>query len=81
LRDKRQGRAVATSEKNYLLELWDRNIYPNCGADIPERTRVGSGNKAEGGLCSLDCYTKCHDPELAERAKRVAALAARHRDS
>jgi len=37
---------VATSQKDYLLELWDRNISTNCGADIPDRTRVGSGNKA-----------------------------------
>jgi len=80
LRDKRQGRTVATLEKDYLLELWDRNICTNCGADILIAAELSAAT-AERGLCSLDCYTKCYDPELAERAKRVAALAARHRDS
>ncbi len=49
---------MATSEKNYLLELWDRNICPNCGADIPERILIAaelSAATAERGLCSLDC--------------------------
>jgi len=71
---------VARSERDYLLELWDKNICPHCGKQIPERSRVGSGKKAEGGFCSLECYAKYYEVELIERAKRVAALAARHRD-
>ena len=69
---------MARSEEDYLLELWDKNICPNCGKDIPERTRVGSGRKADGGFCSLDCYAKYHETELSERARKVAALAGRH---
>lgn len=72
---------MARSERDYLLELWDKNICPNCGNQIPEHSRVGSGKKAEGGFCSLECYAKYYEVELIERGKRVAALAARHRDS
>ena len=47
---------MAESIEASLLELWDRNICPNCGKTIPQGTRVGSGRKREGGYCSLDCY-------------------------
>lgn len=47
---------MARSEEDYLRELWDKNICPNCGKDIPKGKRVGSGKKSEGGFCSLDCY-------------------------
>jgi hypothetical protein len=33
---------------------------------------VGSGRKADGGFCSLDCYTDFHQLQLAERARRLA---------
>jgi hypothetical protein len=71
---------MSLSEREYLLELWRRNICPNCGKNIPEGTRVDRGNKADGGFCSLDCFAKYRKIELPERAKRVAALAARQRD-
>lgn len=48
---------MAESIEASPLELWDRNICPNCGKTIPQGTRVGSGRKREGGFCSLDCYT------------------------
>jgi hypothetical protein len=47
---------MAESEQSYLLELWSKNVCPNCGKKIPEGTRVGSGKKSEGGFCTLDCY-------------------------
>ncbi len=72
---------MGSSEAECLLELWDKNICPFCGKVIPEGTRVGSGNKSEGGFCSLQCYTDYYKTQLIERAKRVAALAARHRNS
>ena len=72
---------MARSERDYLLELWDKNMCPNCGKRIPEGTRVGSGKKADGGFCSLDCYASYYKSELHERAKKVAELAARHRNS
>ncbi len=72
---------MANSERDYLLELWDKNICPNCGKIIPERTRVGGGKKSEGGFCSLDCYAQYWKLELVERAKKVAALVERHRSS
>jgi hypothetical protein len=72
---------MAESEEEYLLELWDKNICPNCGKQIPEGTRVGLGEKRKGGFCSLDGVSKYHKAELIERAKKIAALAARHRNS
>jgi hypothetical protein len=54
-----------------LLDLWDKNICPNCGKVIPERDRIGSGRKADGAFCSLDCYAEFYQHELIEKAKRV----------
>jgi len=59
------------SEKETLLELWDRNLCPYCGKTIPEGARVGTGRKADGGFCSLDCYARYYECELSERAKRI----------
>ena len=61
-------------DRKYSLELWELNICPNCGQFIPEGTRVGSGQKADGGFCSLDCYTKFYALELVERAQRLMKL-------
>jgi len=72
---------MARSEEDYLRELWDKNICPNCGKDIPEGKRVGSGKKSEGGFCSLDCYASYYKGALIERAKKAAAFAERHRKS
>ena len=68
-------------EAESLLEFWNKNVCPFCGKTIPEGTRVGSGRKSEGGFCSLDCYTEYYKLEVIERAKRVAAIAERHRNS
>ena len=72
---------LAEAEAEVLLELWDKNICPFCERLIPERERVGSGRRREGGFCSLACYAEYHKVELIERARRVVALAARHRNS
>jgi hypothetical protein len=72
---------MAESEQNYLLELWDRNICPNCGKNILAGKRVGSGKKSDGGFCSLSCYGEYYRTEMIERAQKVAALAQRHRQS
>lgn len=71
---------VSEAEADVLLELWDKNICPSCGKVIEEGKRVGSGRKREGGFCSLDCYAGYRKEKLIERAKRIAALAARHRN-
>jgi hypothetical protein len=62
---------MAESIEASLLELWDRNVCPNCGKTIPQGTRVGSGRKSEGGFFSLDCYTSFYQLQLRERARRL----------
>ena len=69
------------SEDEYLLELWERNICPNCGVGIAEGTRVGIGQKRKGGFCSLTCYTSYYETEIIQRARRVAEIFRRHHDS
>jgi hypothetical protein len=72
---------VARTEAEYLLDLWERNVCPYCGKQIPEMSRVGSGRKSDGGFCSLDCYARYHALELAERARKIQELSARQRRS
>ena len=72
---------MAESERSYLFELWDKNICPNCGKNIPEGKRVGSGKKSEGGFCSLNCYAEYYKADVIKRHKKVMALAQRHRNS
>lgn len=66
---------IDRNERDYLLELWDKNVCPMCGRTIPEGTRVGSGHRADGGFCSLDCYARYYEMELLERSRRVSQLA------
>jgi hypothetical protein len=68
-------------EENYLLELWDQNICPNCAKLIPAGQRVGSGQKSKGGFCSLDCYASFYQYELTERARRISEAIKRHGES
>jgi hypothetical protein len=63
---------MSSSEEVYLLELWDKNICPNCGRHIPAGRRVGSGQKNKGGFCSLDGYASFYQYELAEKARRIS---------
>lgn len=72
---------MGRSEQEYLLELWARNICPNCAKLIPEGTRVGSGKKTEGGFCSLNCFGEYYKTEMLERQKKVLAAVQRHRNS
>jgi hypothetical protein len=72
---------MATSEEEYPLELWEKNLCPWCEKSIPEGSRVGSGRKGDGGFCSLSCFTHYYEMELVARAKRIAEMAERHRTS
>jgi hypothetical protein len=72
---------MAESLEQYLLQLWDKNICPNCGKLIPQGHRVGSGQRSKGGFCSLDCYAAFYQHELAERARRVSEAVRKHRES
>jgi hypothetical protein len=69
------------AESQYLLELWQMNICPQCGKRIPEGTRVGSGQKTDGGFCSLNCYAKFHELELIERAESLRQMMKRIRNN
>jgi hypothetical protein len=72
---------MAESEEQYLLELWTKNICPNCGKQIPSGHRVGSGKKSKGGFCSLDCYASFCEYELTERARRISEAMKKHGES
>jgi hypothetical protein len=69
---------MTISERDYLLELWEKNICPFCSNSIPDGKRIGSGRRSEGGFCSLDCYAKYYAAELLERASRVADARRKH---
>ena len=72
---------MGETEGDDLLELWERNVCPHCGSNIPEGTRVGSGRRGDGGFCSLDCFAKYHALNLLDRARRIETLIKRHRES
>ena len=72
---------MAESEEQYLLDLWEKNVCPNCSKQIPAGRRVGSGQKTKGGFCSLDCYARFYQYELAERARRISEAMKRHGES
>jgi hypothetical protein len=63
---------MAISENEYLSALWERNICPYCGNNISEATRVGSGHKARGGFCTLNCYAEYYKLELSQKAELLA---------
>jgi hypothetical protein len=72
---------VEDSAETYLLELWEKNICPNCGRQIPTGQRVGRGQKSKGGFCSLDCYASFYQQELTERARRISEAIKRRQES
>src|SRR5271166_6445922 len=76
----RKGEEVDGSNENPLLELWDAGICPNCGNTFPEKARVGSGKKSEGGFCSLSCYAEYYKAALSKRHLRRLAAAKRHQN-
>jgi hypothetical protein len=61
-------------EADHLLHLFEKNICPNCGMFIPEGKRVGSGKRAEGGFCSLTCFTNYNGLKLVERFQLVESI-------
>jgi hypothetical protein len=69
------------SDEDYLLELWAKNICPNCAKPIPAGQRVGSGQKCKGGFCSLDCYASFYEYEITERARRISEAMKKHGES
>ena len=60
-----------STESRYLLYLWEKSICPYCGKTISDGARVGSGSRAKGGFCSLDCYARYYEHELTERLRRL----------
>jgi hypothetical protein len=68
---------IAISEAEYLRTMWKRKECPQCHSAIPDRERVGTGQKADGGFCGLNCYTSYYTLELAEKARLFAREAHR----
>jgi len=58
-----------------------KNKCKNWGKAIKSGALVGSGKKSEGIFCSLGCSAEYNKAKLLERAKKVQALADRHRKS
>ena len=71
---------MARTEKDYLLDLWERGICAYCGQQIGEGRRVGSGKKSEGGFCRLECYARYYALELNEKAALVARFGNQQND-
>src|SRR5207249_8812735 len=65
------ARRLPSKEQRYLADMWDRGLCANCGQPIPEGKRVGSGNKADGGFCSLACFGTYHRLTLRSEERRV----------
>lgn len=66
------------SEEEYLLELWERNICPQCGGEISGEQKFGTGKKREGGFCSLQCYTLYYQTEILQRQQQILKRFGRH---
>jgi hypothetical protein len=62
---------MAQSESSYLLELWDKNTCPYCKKSFDPEKRVGTGQKKQGGFCSLSCCARYYELDLLERARRI----------
>lgn len=65
---------MAISEAAYLQTMWERNECPYCRRAIPEGKRVGTGQKKDGGFCSLDCYARYNAMKLAEKANLLKKM-------
>jgi hypothetical protein len=43
-----------------LLDHWDAGSCLQCGVTISKGTQVGTGMKADGAFCTLDCLVIYH---------------------
>jgi hypothetical protein len=59
----------------YLSELWQEHSRGHA-----RRQRKEGGRRRTEDFCTLDYFAEYRKIELLERAKRLAALAARQRD-
>lgn len=69
---------MASDETNYLQALRKKRICPYCGNTIKAGQNIGTGDPSKGVFCSLDCFAKFYELELAEKA---ALLAKRSQES
>jgi len=65
---------MAILEAEYLKKMWEGNMRPYCRGAVAKEKRVGSGQKPDGGFCSLQCYAGYHALELAERARLLKGV-------
>jgi hypothetical protein len=50
-----------------IRRSWDEGICPKCGQKIAERKGIGTGRKADGTFCSLDCIAAFHGKDFIRR--------------
>jgi len=62
---------LAITEEAFLSDCWERGVCPFCRKVFPPTERIGSGQKARGGFCSLTCYTKYYELDIVERQKII----------
>ena len=47
------------------------NVCPQCGTDLTDRARYGTGRIAEGYFCSLECVAGFYAPEYLSKARET----------
>jgi hypothetical protein len=59
------------SERMYLARAWEDGVCPRCGKKVTAKDRVGSGRRADGGFCSLQCYAEYYQAEIRSKYRRI----------
>lgn len=50
-----------------IRRSWDEGICPQCGRKIEEGQGTGTGQRADGIFCSMDCISIFHGEEFVRR--------------
>lgn len=51
---------IALDQRERVEEARRLDVCPQCGVQLTEKNRVGSGSFADGVFCSLECLTTFH---------------------
>jgi hypothetical protein len=59
--------SMRETERRLLLEIEGRSLCPFCGQHVKPESRIGTGSKASGVFCSLNCFAEYSVLELSDR--------------